>query len=133
VKKAAARANRELGVVPHDRAEAIIAASDEIIACKLHEHFTIDMIQGGAGTFRHRQGSPRHRRQRLRSRPAKRLAPQRTVGRPADPGENDRTAIKDRPLTCDSACAGYCPNDRDFLHRRPRESGLHDGPGLQRP
>jgi aspartate ammonia-lyase len=50
VKKAAASANRELGVVQPDRAAAIIAACDEIIAGKLHEHFTIDMIQGGAGT-----------------------------------------------------------------------------------
>ncbi|MEX1113625.1 MAG: aspartate ammonia-lyase [Akkermansiaceae bacterium] len=50
VKKAAASANRELGVVQHDRADAIMAACDEIIAGKLHEHFTIDMIQGGAGT-----------------------------------------------------------------------------------
>jgi aspartate ammonia-lyase len=50
VKKAAARANRDLGVVDPQRADAIIAACDEIIAGKWHEHFTIDMIQGGAGT-----------------------------------------------------------------------------------
>ena len=50
VKKAAASANRELGVVRPERADAIIAACDEIIAGKWHEHFTIDMIQGGAGT-----------------------------------------------------------------------------------
>jgi aspartate ammonia-lyase len=50
VKKAAALANKELGVVKAERADAIVAACDEIIAGKLHEHFTIDMIQGGAGT-----------------------------------------------------------------------------------
>jgi len=50
VKKAAARANQELGVLKPDRAAAIIAASDEIIAGRWHDHFTIDMIQGGAGT-----------------------------------------------------------------------------------
>ncbi len=50
VKKAAALANQELGVVLPDRAAAIIAACDEIIAGKWHQHFTIDMIQGGAGT-----------------------------------------------------------------------------------
>ncbi len=50
VKKAAALANRDLGVVHPQRAAAIIAACDEIIAGKWHEHFTIDMIQGGAGT-----------------------------------------------------------------------------------
>ncbi len=50
VKKAAATANSELGVLDPKRAEAIAAACDEIIAGKLHEHFTVDMIQGGAGT-----------------------------------------------------------------------------------
>ena len=50
VKKAAALANKELGVVDPQRAEAIVAACDEIIAGKWHEHFTVDMIQGGAGT-----------------------------------------------------------------------------------
>ena len=50
VKKAAAAANSELGVLDRKRAEAIAAACDEIIAGNLHEHFTVDMIQGGAGT-----------------------------------------------------------------------------------
>jgi aspartate ammonia-lyase len=50
VKKAAAMANRDLGVLRPERAGAIIAACDEIIAGKWHQHFTIDMIQGGAGT-----------------------------------------------------------------------------------
>ncbi len=50
VKKAAALANKDLAVLKLDRAAAIIAACDEIIAGKWHAHFTIDMIQGGAGT-----------------------------------------------------------------------------------
>ena len=50
VKKAAAAANSEIGVLGRERAEAIAAACEEIIAGKLHEHFTVDMIQGGAGT-----------------------------------------------------------------------------------
>jgi aspartate ammonia-lyase len=50
VKKAAAHANCELGVLLPERADAIIAACDEIIAGQWHSHFTIDMIQGGAGT-----------------------------------------------------------------------------------
>jgi aspartate ammonia-lyase len=50
VKKAAALANKELGVVAPERADAIVAACNEIIAGQWHEHFTIDMIQGGAGT-----------------------------------------------------------------------------------
>ena len=50
VKKAAALANQGLGVLTPEKADAIVAACDEIIAGKWHEHFTIDMIQGGAGT-----------------------------------------------------------------------------------
>ncbi|RYD53742.1 MAG: aspartate ammonia-lyase, partial [Verrucomicrobiaceae bacterium] len=50
VKKAAASANQELGVLKADRAAAIMAACDEVIAGNLHAHFTVDMIQGGAGT-----------------------------------------------------------------------------------
>ena len=50
VKKAAALANHELGVLSADRMKAIVAACDEIIAGKLHDQFVIDMMQGGAGT-----------------------------------------------------------------------------------
>jgi aspartate ammonia-lyase len=50
VKKAAALANHELGVLSQPRMQAICAACDELLAGKLHEHFTVDMFQGGAGT-----------------------------------------------------------------------------------
>ena len=50
VKKAAAQANRELGVLDARRAEAIVAACDDLIAGQLHEQFVVDVIQGGAGT-----------------------------------------------------------------------------------
>ena len=50
VKKAAAMANAELGVLPKDKMKAISRACDEIIAGNLHDHFVVDMIQGGAGT-----------------------------------------------------------------------------------
>ena len=50
VKKGAAQANCELGVLAKDKMEVICAACDEILAGKLHEHFVVDMIQGGAGT-----------------------------------------------------------------------------------
>jgi len=50
VKKAAAQANCELGVLAKEKMEAICAACDEILAGKLHEQFVVDMIQGGAGT-----------------------------------------------------------------------------------
>lgn len=50
VKQAAASANRDLGVLPASKAEAIVAACQEIQAGKLHDQFVVDMIQGGAGT-----------------------------------------------------------------------------------
>jgi aspartate ammonia-lyase len=50
VKKAAALANAELGVLDLKVAAAIAAACDEILSGKLHDQFVVDMIQGGAGT-----------------------------------------------------------------------------------
>lgn len=50
VKKAAAKANNELGLLPDDIANAIVEASDDIIKGKYHKNFAVDMIQGGAGT-----------------------------------------------------------------------------------
>ncbi len=50
VKKAAARANNKLGLLDDIKANAIYQACDEIIAGKWHEHFVVDVIQGGAGT-----------------------------------------------------------------------------------
>src|SRR5262249_8070448 len=49
VKKAAALANRELGVLAAPKADAIAKACDEIANGNLHAHFVIDMIQGAAG------------------------------------------------------------------------------------
>lgn len=50
VKKAAAIANHECGVLDAKVKDAICAACDEIVAGKWHEEFVVDMIQGGAGT-----------------------------------------------------------------------------------
>lgn len=50
VKKAAALANRELGTLSEGISDAVIAACDDIIAGRYHDHFVVDMIQGGAGT-----------------------------------------------------------------------------------
>ncbi|OIJ16959.1 aspartate ammonia-lyase [Anaerobacillus alkalidiazotrophicus] len=50
VKKAAAMANREVGVLQADIAAVIIEAAEEVIAGKLNNHFIVDAIQGGAGT-----------------------------------------------------------------------------------
>lgn len=50
VKLAAAHANLELGLIEPPIANAIIQASNELINGKFHNHFIVDMIQGGAGT-----------------------------------------------------------------------------------
>ncbi len=50
VKKAAAMANREFGLLPEDVYTAICGACDEIIDGKLHDQFPTDAFQGGAGT-----------------------------------------------------------------------------------
>jgi aspartate ammonia-lyase len=50
VKKAAAKANHELGLLDDTVANAIDLACDDIIKGKLHSFFPVDMIQGGAGT-----------------------------------------------------------------------------------
>jgi aspartate ammonia-lyase len=50
VKEACALANLELGLLDEKRAKAIVQACQEIRAGKLHEHFVVDVIQGGAGT-----------------------------------------------------------------------------------
>lgn len=50
IKKAAALANAELGLLDGEIAGAISRACDEILAGELHGEFVVDVIQGGAGT-----------------------------------------------------------------------------------
>ncbi|KSU59956.1 class II fumarate hydratase [[Bacillus] enclensis] len=50
VKKAAALANMETTRLYKGIGDAIVQACDDILAGKLHEHFIVDPIQGGAGT-----------------------------------------------------------------------------------
>jgi aspartate ammonia-lyase len=50
VKKAAARANNEIGMLNNELQQAIDQACEEIIKGKYHSNFSVDMIQGGAGT-----------------------------------------------------------------------------------
>ena len=50
VKKAAALANRDAGLLDDTRVKAIMTACDEIIAGGLTDQFVVDAMQGGAGT-----------------------------------------------------------------------------------
>ena len=50
VKQAAAIANHALGLLDERRMRAIVRACEEIRSGELHEHFRVDVIQGGAGT-----------------------------------------------------------------------------------
>jgi len=50
LKKAAALTNKELGILPADKAELIVKAADEVIEGKLAEHFPLVVWQTGSGT-----------------------------------------------------------------------------------
>ena len=50
IKKAATLANKEVGVLDADKADALVKAADKIIAGEYADQFVVDMIQGGAGT-----------------------------------------------------------------------------------
>ncbi|AKH97576.1 class II fumarate hydratase [Halanaeroarchaeum sulfurireducens] len=50
VKKGAAQANRELGLVPEDKADAIIEAAEEVIEGEHDDQFPVDIFQTGSGT-----------------------------------------------------------------------------------
>src|SRR4051812_18763284 len=50
VKKAAAKANRDLSRLDTVTANAIVAAADEILSGKLRDQFVVDVYQAGAGT-----------------------------------------------------------------------------------
>jgi aspartate ammonia-lyase len=53
VKQAAALANKELGLVEPDRADAIITAASEVAAGKWNAEFLVDVFQAGAGVSFH--------------------------------------------------------------------------------
>jgi fumarate hydratase, class II len=50
LKKACALVNRELGLLPEDKARAIVQAADEVIEGRLDEHFPLSVWQTGSGT-----------------------------------------------------------------------------------
>src|SRR5712691_9234117 len=50
IKKAAALVNRELGVLPEDKAQLIVAAADEVAHGKLEAEFPLVVWQTGSGT-----------------------------------------------------------------------------------
>ncbi len=50
IKKNAAAANRELGLLEPERAEAIIQAATEVYEGKWNDHFPVDVFQTGSGT-----------------------------------------------------------------------------------
>jgi fumarate hydratase, class II len=50
LKKACAEVNRDLGLLPEDKARAILQAADEVIEGKLDDHFPLVVWQTGSGT-----------------------------------------------------------------------------------
>jgi aspartate ammonia-lyase len=53
VKRAAAEANKELGLVEAKRADAIVQAAQEVIDGKWNDEFVVDVFQAGAGVSMH--------------------------------------------------------------------------------
>ena len=53
VKKACALTHRELGALPADIADALVAACDDVLAGNHTDAFVTDALQGGAGTSTH--------------------------------------------------------------------------------
>jgi aspartate ammonia-lyase len=50
IKKAATEANRVLGRLPADVADAIVRAADDVLEGRLRDQFVVDVYQAGAGT-----------------------------------------------------------------------------------
>src|SRR5688500_10140705 len=50
IKKAAALANQEMGLLDAGAVDAIVRAADQVIAGELDEHFPLDIYQTGSGT-----------------------------------------------------------------------------------
>jgi aspartate ammonia-lyase len=53
IKKAAAQAHMELGVLDEERGAAIVKACDDVLAGKLRDQFVVDVFQAGAGVSFH--------------------------------------------------------------------------------
>ncbi len=50
IKRAAAKANGEIGAIGANQSSAIVAACDEILAGAHHEQFVVDLLEGSGGT-----------------------------------------------------------------------------------
>lgn len=53
IKRCAAQVNRDLGILPADKAEAVIAAAEEVLSGAHADQFPIDVFQTGSGTSTH--------------------------------------------------------------------------------
>lgn len=53
IKKAAALANAELGLIPKEFGDALAKACDEMVTGKFDDEFIVDVYQGGTGTSNH--------------------------------------------------------------------------------
>ncbi|MFC7045933.1 class II fumarate hydratase [Halobacteriaceae archaeon GCM10025711] len=50
IKQSAAKANRDLGLIPEDKADAIVEAAQEVIDGEHDDQFPVDVFQTGSGT-----------------------------------------------------------------------------------
>jgi aspartate ammonia-lyase len=126
IKKAAAEANRDLGRLGPDVANAIVAAADEVLAGRLHDQFVVDVYQAGAGTSHNMNAN-----EVLANRAAEMLgAPRGSYARvhPNDhvnmgQSTNDvfPSAVRLALLLCDGALASSARRLADSLAAKSRE------------
>mgnify|MGYP003623860531 FL=1 len=50
IKKAAALANKKIGALSEEKADAIVRAADEVMNTRFADQFPVDVYQGGGGT-----------------------------------------------------------------------------------
>ncbi len=50
IKRAAAKTNARLGLLPKDVADAIVQAADDVLDARLNDQFVVDVFQTGSGT-----------------------------------------------------------------------------------
>jgi fumarate hydratase, class II len=87
LKKACALVNRDLGLLPADKAAAILRASDEVIAGALDDHFPLVVWQTGSGTQTNMNAN-----EVIASRANELLGGQRGAKQPVHPNDDVNTS-----------------------------------------
>ncbi len=106
VKKAAAEANGELGVVSRERAEAIAAAAQEVIDGEWDGEFVVDVFQAGAGVSFHMNAN-----EVIANRANQRLAGFKVRGSSVEGAVSEDAAVADAEAAALGRYEWVHPND----------------------